>query len=179
MGLRRPEVRILSARPGSRSGASQRIFAAIDPFGAQVRAKRRPKQAGDAGLFRLSPGAGRSHAPAHYWHALTHAHGHKLAASSAWARRLGQDNKVRRLRGTLSGVRLPRVWAVAFFVLTYLVTALLWLPAIRSGEPLTVVMQGRQALPIVIAAVAPSLVAIGLAGAEHRWRGVRDLLAQG
>jgi len=71
------------------------------------------------------------------------------------------------------------MWVVAFFVLTYLVTAVLWLPAIRSGEPLAVVMQGRQALPIVIAAVAPSLVAIGLAGAEHRWRGVRDLLAQG
>jgi len=70
------------------------------------------------------------------------------------------------------------MWAVAFFVLTYLVTALLWLPAIRSGQPLAVVMQGREALPIVIATVVPSLVAIVLAGVERRWRGIRELLAQ-
>jgi hypothetical protein len=48
---------------------------------------------------------------------------------------------------------LPRMWAVAFFVLTYVVSALLWLPAIRSGQPLAVVMQGRKALPIVIATI--------------------------
>jgi hypothetical protein len=70
------------------------------------------------------------------------------------------------------------MWAVAFFGLTYLVTALLWLPAVRSGQPLAVVMQGREALPIVIASVAPSLVAIVLAGIEGRWRGIRELLAQ-
>jgi uncharacterized protein len=70
------------------------------------------------------------------------------------------------------------MWAVAFFVLTYLVTAVLWLPAIRSGQPLAAVMQGREALPIVIATVVPSLVAVLLSGCERGWRGVRELLAQ-
>lgn len=70
------------------------------------------------------------------------------------------------------------MWAVAFFVLTYVVTALLWLPAIRSGQPLAIVIQGREALPIVIATVVPSLVAILLAGVEGGWRGIRELLAQ-
>jgi hypothetical protein len=70
------------------------------------------------------------------------------------------------------------MWAVAFFVLTYLVTAVLWLPAIRSGQPLAAVMQRREALPIVIATVVPSLVAILLSGCERGWRGVRELLAQ-
>jgi uncharacterized protein len=70
------------------------------------------------------------------------------------------------------------MWVVAFFGLTYLVTALLWLPALRSGQPLAVVMQGREALPIVLASVAPSLVAIVLASVERRWRGIRELLAQ-
>jgi CAAX protease family protein len=70
------------------------------------------------------------------------------------------------------------MWAAAFFVVTYVVTALLWLPAIRSGEPLAVVMQGREALPIVVATVVPSLVAIVLTGVERRWRGIRELLAQ-
>jgi len=62
--------------------------------------------------------------------------------------------------------------------LTYLVTAALWLPAIRSGQPLAVVMQGREALPIVIATFAPLQVAIVLTGVEKRWAGVRALLAQ-
>lgn len=70
------------------------------------------------------------------------------------------------------------MWAAAFFVLTYLLTAVLWLPAMRSGQPLAVVMQGREALPIVIATFAPSLVAIVLSGLEARWRGIRELLAQ-
>jgi CAAX protease family protein len=73
---------------------------------------------------------------------------------------------------------VPRVWAVAFFVLTYLVTALLWLPAIRSGQPLAVVMQGREVLPILLATLAPSLVAIVLAGVEHGRRGIGELLGQ-
>jgi membrane protease YdiL (CAAX protease family) len=70
------------------------------------------------------------------------------------------------------------MWAVAFFVLTYLLTAVLWLPALRSGQPLSIVMQGRGALPVVIATVVPSLVAIVLAGVEGRWQGIRELLAQ-
>jgi uncharacterized protein len=69
------------------------------------------------------------------------------------------------------------MWAIAFFVLTYLVTALLWLPALRSDQPLSVVMQGRDALPVVIATVVPTLVAIVLSGVEGRWRGIRELLA--
>jgi len=81
-------------------------------------------------------------------------------------------------REILAGVLLARVWVIAFFVLTYVVTALLWLPAVRSGQPLAVVMQGREALPIVIATVVPSLVAIVLSGIESRWQGIRELLAQ-
>ena len=71
------------------------------------------------------------------------------------------------------------MWAVAFFVVTYVLTGLLWLPAIRSGEPLAALLQGRLALPILIATVAPSLVAIVLSAIEGRGRGVRELLAQG
>ncbi len=39
-------------------------------------------------------------------------------------------------------------------------------------------MRGRDALPIVIATVVPSLVAIVLSAVEGRWRGIRELLAQ-
>jgi CAAX protease family protein len=82
------------------------------------------------------------------------------------------------LRQLQAGVRLRRMWAVAFFALTYGVTALLWLPAIRSGQPLSVLLQGREALPLVVATIVPSLVAIFLSGLEGHWRGIRGLLSQ-
>jgi membrane protease YdiL (CAAX protease family) len=39
-------------------------------------------------------------------------------------------------------------------------------------------MQGREALPLVIATVVPSLVAVFLSGLEGHWRGIRELLSQ-
>ena len=50
-------------------------------------------------------------------------------------------------------------WAVAFFVVTYLVTALLWLPILRSGESLSAALTGPLVFPFLFASVTPSLVA--------------------
>jgi len=77
------------------------------------------------------------------------------------------------------GVTSPRVRPVAFFVVTYVVTGLLWLPAIRSGQPLAVVMQGPSTLLVLLATVTPSLVAIILAGIEGGRHGIGELLGQG
>src|ERR1700694_3597121 len=69
-------------------------------------------------------------------------------------------------------------WAVAFFVVTYLVTALLWLPILRSGESVSAALSGRLALPLLLASVTPSLIAFVLAGTEGGGTGARDLLRQ-
>jgi len=55
-------------------------------------------------------------------------------------------------------------WAVAFFVVTYLVTALLWLPILRSGESLSAALAGPLVLPLLLASVTPSLVSFVLSG---------------
>jgi membrane protease YdiL (CAAX protease family) len=70
-------------------------------------------------------------------------------------------------------------WAILFFVVKYVVTGLLWLPVIRSGQPLATVMQGPAGLAILVATITPTLVAIALSGVEHGWRGIGDLLRQG
>ena len=69
-------------------------------------------------------------------------------------------------------------WAVAFFVVTYLVTALLWLPILRSGESLSAALAGPLVLPLLFASVTPSLVAFVLAGIEGGAAGVSQLLGQ-
>src|SRR6266571_1184441 len=69
-------------------------------------------------------------------------------------------------------------WAVAFFVVTYLVTALLWLPILRSGESLSAALAGPLVLPLLLASVTPSLVAFVLAGIEGGPAGVGQLLGQ-
>jgi membrane protease YdiL (CAAX protease family) len=70
------------------------------------------------------------------------------------------------------------MWAVTFFVVTYVATGLLWLPAIRSGQPLAALMQGPLGLLVLLATVTPSLVAIILRGIEDGRRGIGDLLGQ-
>ncbi len=79
-------------------------------------------------------------------------------------------------RGTVD--RWP--WAVAFFVLTYLFTALLWWPILRSGQSLSGQggLAGRLALLLLLATVAPSLVGIVMAAIEGGGRGLRELLGQ-
>ena len=69
-------------------------------------------------------------------------------------------------------------WAAAFFVVTYLVTALLWLPVLRSGVSVAVALSGRLLPLVLLASVAPSAVAVVLAGVEGGGRGVAGLLAQ-
>lgn len=68
-------------------------------------------------------------------------------------------------------------WAVAFFIATYLVTALLWLPILRSGLPLSGLTRRLQLLA-ALATIVPSLVAIVLSVIEGGGRGVRELLGQ-
>lgn len=69
-------------------------------------------------------------------------------------------------------------WAVAFFVFTYLVTGLLWLPIIRSGESISTALSGRFLLLLLLASVTPSLIACVLAGLESGPSGIRKLLGQ-
>ena len=69
-------------------------------------------------------------------------------------------------------------WAVAFFVVTYLVTALLWLPILRSGESLSAAMASPLVLPLFFGSITPSLVAFVLAGIEGGTAGVGQLLGQ-
>lgn len=68
-------------------------------------------------------------------------------------------------------------WAVAFFVVTYALTALLWWPILRAGAPLSA-LSGRLVLPFLLAGVAPSLVALALAGVEGGRSGIGRLLGQ-
>jgi membrane protease YdiL (CAAX protease family) len=68
-------------------------------------------------------------------------------------------------------------WAVAFFVATYVVTAALWLPILRSGQPPSA-LQGRLQLLALLATIVPSLVGMVLAAIEGGGRGLRDLLGQ-
>src|SRR5690348_2203215 len=68
-------------------------------------------------------------------------------------------------------------WAIAFFIVTYLVTALLWWPILRSGQPLSS-LAGPRALLLLLAAVVPSVVALVLAGIEGGKSGVVALLDQ-
>jgi CAAX protease family protein len=68
-------------------------------------------------------------------------------------------------------------WGVAFFVVTYLVTALLWLPILRSGQALSA-LTGRLELLAVLATIVPSMVAIIMSAIEGGGRGLRELLGQ-
>jgi uncharacterized protein len=68
-------------------------------------------------------------------------------------------------------------WAVTFFVVTYVVTALLWLPILRSGQPPSA-LQGRLQLLALLATIVPSLVAIVMATIEGGGRGLKELLGQ-
>lgn len=77
------------------------------------------------------------------------------------------------VRGQADGWR----WAVAFFVVTYVVTALLWLPILRSGQPPSA-LQGRLQLLALLATIVPSVVAIALVTIEGGGRGLRQLLGQ-
>ena len=69
-------------------------------------------------------------------------------------------------------------WAAAFFVVTYVVTALLWLPVLRAGVSVSAALSGRLLPLVLLASVAPSAVAMVLAGVEGGGRGVRELLGQ-
>src|ERR1041385_2596456 len=69
-------------------------------------------------------------------------------------------------------------WAVAFFVVTYIVTALLWLPILRSGESVAGALSGRLLLLLLLASITPSLIAFLLAGIEGGPASMRQLLGQ-
>jgi CAAX protease family protein len=69
-------------------------------------------------------------------------------------------------------------WAVAFFVVTYLVTGLLWLPILQSGGSVSAALSGRLLLFFMLASVAPSVIACVLATIEDGPRGLRALLGQ-
>lgn len=68
-------------------------------------------------------------------------------------------------------------WGMAFFVVTYLATALLWLPILRSGQALTA-LTGRLELLAILATIVPSLVAVIISSIEGGGRGLRELLGQ-
>ncbi len=68
-------------------------------------------------------------------------------------------------------------WAIAFFVVTYVVTIWLWLPILQSGQPLSA-LTGRLELRLVLATIVPSLVGILMALIEGGGRGVGQLLGQ-
>jgi hypothetical protein len=67
-------------------------------------------------------------------------------------------------------------WAVTFFVVTYLVTAVLWLPVLLSGQPLSDLSRRLQLL-VVLASLVPSLTAMILASIEGGRRGLLELLS--
>ena len=75
--------------------------------------------------------------------------------------------------GRVSGLR----WVVAFFVVTYALTGLLWLPILRSGESPSK-LSNRLELFLLLATIAPSAVAIVLSAVENGQAGVRELLGQ-
>jgi len=63
-------------------------------------------------------------------------------------------------------------------MVTYLVTALLWLPILRSGESVAVALSGRLLPLLLLASVTPSLLAFVLAGLEGGGKEARELLGQ-
>jgi uncharacterized protein len=69
-------------------------------------------------------------------------------------------------------------WAVAFFIATYLVTGLLWLPILRSGESISAALSGRLVLFLLLASVTPSVIACVLATVEDGPKGLRALLGK-
>jgi len=69
-------------------------------------------------------------------------------------------------------------WAVAFFVVTYIVTALLWLPILGSGESVAAALSGRLLLLLLLASITPSLIAFVIAGIEGGPARMRQLLGQ-
>jgi CAAX protease family protein len=68
-------------------------------------------------------------------------------------------------------------WVVAFFVVTYAVTGLLWLPILRSGQSPSK-LSNRLELFLLLATIAPSAVAIILSAVENGRSGLRELLGQ-
>ena len=68
-------------------------------------------------------------------------------------------------------------WVVVFFLITYAVTGLLWLPILRSGESPSK-LSNRLELFLLLATIAPSAVAIILSAVENGREGVRELLGQ-
>jgi membrane protease YdiL (CAAX protease family) len=73
-------------------------------------------------------------------------------------------------------------WAVVFFVVTCLVTALFWLPLLCSGKPpatfLSTFPGPLQVLFLLVPLLAPSGVALVLSAIEGGGRGVVELLSQ-
>ncbi len=69
------------------------------------------------------------------------------------------------------------LWAVAFFVVTYVVTGWLWLPILQSGQ-LPSALTGRLEGRLLLATIVPSLVGIVMALIEGGWRGLGQLLGQ-
>ncbi len=82
--------------------------------------------------------------------------------------------------GIQASVGKPRGWrwAVAFFIVTYLVTGLLWLPILRSGGSVSAALSGRLLLFLLLASVTPSVIACVLASIEDGPKGLRALLGQ-
>ena len=68
-------------------------------------------------------------------------------------------------------------WVVAFFVVTYAVTGLLWLPILQSGQS-PAKLSNRLEVFLLLATIAPSVVAIILSAVENGGTGVRALLGQ-
>jgi membrane protease YdiL (CAAX protease family) len=68
-------------------------------------------------------------------------------------------------------------WAVAFFVVTYVVTAGLWIPIWRSGQPLSA-LSGRLEFFLLLGTIVPSVVGLALSLVEGGWRGLRQNFGQ-
>jgi len=68
-------------------------------------------------------------------------------------------------------------WAVAFFIVVYLVTALLWLPVLRSGRPVSA-LSGRSLLLVLLASAVPSTIGLVIATVEGGRAGAGALLRQ-
>lgn len=68
-------------------------------------------------------------------------------------------------------------WVIAFFVVTYALTGLLWLPILRAGQSPSK-LSNRLELFLLLATIVPSAVAIILSAVENRGTGVRELLSQ-
>jgi uncharacterized protein len=68
-------------------------------------------------------------------------------------------------------------WVIAFFVVTYTVTGLLWLPILTSGQSPSK-LSNRLELFLLLATIAPSAVAIIMSAIENGRAGVGELLGQ-